>query len=56
MALRYDEIYEICKDEEKLREWLSNLGLLGDFSGLCDKCHGGSMFMWKDASFSKDGF
>ena len=35
MAQRYDQIYEICKNEKKLCEWSTNLGLLGYFGGLC---------------------
>eukprot|EP00112_Aurelia_sp_Birch-Aquarium-sp1_P014725 Seg3191.4 transcript_id=Seg3191.4/GoldUCD/mRNA.D3Y31 product="putative transposase-like protein" pseudo=true protein_id=Seg3191.4/GoldUCD/D3Y31 len=55
MALRYDKVYEICKNEEELRKWLMELNLIGDYSGPCNICFKGSMFLRKDSSFSKDG-
>lgn len=28
-------LYELCRDEVKLRKWLIKEGLPGDFSGIC---------------------
>ena len=48
-------MYEICKDKEKLKIFLYNQELLGDFSGVCCKCFKGSVYLSQDKSFSKDG-
>lgn len=55
MSLVYDEISEICSDQRRLIEWLSEEGLLGDFSGGCELCCEGVKRFVKDSSYSKDG-
>ncbi|XP_067659400.1 uncharacterized protein [Haliotis asinina] len=56
MAVRrmvYDDLYELCRDERKLMDWLEAFGLIGDFSGKCVKCESGSMGKRKDSSRSE---
>ena len=53
--MNFENVYEICKDNEVLRKFLNDNELLGDYSGICNKCFKGSVYLRQDKSFSKDG-
>ena len=53
MALVYEDILQICKDENDLRDFLIDNG---DFSGVCPHCSKGDLRLDADKSFSIDGF
>lgn len=40
-AMVYDELSDICKNGERLIEWLQDLGMIGIFQGDCDRCEKG---------------
>lgn len=50
MALRYDNIYEIARDNLGLISWLRQKRLLGYFHGDCIKCSVGTLEQRKDNS------
>jgi len=52
--LKYDDLYEICKDRDSIYCYLRQKKLLGDFSGPCDSCDCGRITLKKDKSYSKD--
>lgn len=52
--LKYDELYEICKDRDSIYCYLRQHNLVGDFSGPCDQCDIGRITLKKDKSYSKD--
>ncbi len=54
--LVYDDIDELCRDDVKLQNWLREDGLIGDFSGICDKCLYGKLGLRKDKSYGRDGY
>ena len=56
MALVYEDILQICKDKNDLRDFLIDKQLLGDFSGVCPHCSKGDLRLDADKSFSIDGF
>ena len=53
--MNFENVYEICKENEVLRKFLNDNELLGDYSGICNKCFKGSVYLRQDKSFSKDG-
>lgn len=55
MPYVYDDLYEICRERRFLIDWLQELGLLGNFSGICDSCNVGTVKLVEDKSYSKDG-
>lgn len=55
MPFVYDDLYEICRERRFLIDWLQELGLLGNFSGICDSCNVGTVKLVEDKSYSKDG-
>ena len=52
MPLVYEDILQICKDENDLRDFLIDKQLLGDFSGVCPHCSKGDLRLDADKSFS----
>ena len=54
-TMNFENVYGICKDDEVLRKFLNDNELLGDYSGICNKCFKGSVYLRQDKSFSKDG-
>ncbi len=50
-----EDIYDICRSDTSLHNWCREKGLIGEFSGECDKCHHGNLNLRKDKSYSKDG-
>ena len=51
----YDDVYEICRDNNNLISWLKSKQLLFDYQDiLCDSCCDGYLHLVKDKSFSKD--
>ena len=52
MPLVYEDILQICKDENDLRDFLIHKQLLGDFSGVCPHCSKGDLRLDADKSFS----
>ena len=54
-GIRYDDIYEICREKVGLHNWLRQRGLLGDFAGICQKCQEGYITVVKDSSYPADG-
>lgn len=55
MPFVYDDLYDICREKRFLIDWLQELGLLGNFSGICDFCNVGTVKLVEDKSYSKDG-
>lgn len=54
MALRYDDLYEITRNQQELITWLRHHKLLGKFAGPCINCQGGYLSQRRDKSY-KDG-
>ena len=54
MPIVYDDIADICRNREKLIDWLREQELLGDFSGICNTCFKGNVYLRSDKSYSKD--
>ena len=53
--LVYDDIYEICRNHNKLINWLQEQNILTDFQDiLCDKCCSGYFHLVKDKSYPSD--
>jgi len=55
-SFTYDELYELCRDEEYLKEWLLDFHLVGNYSGLCFACNSGNFYLRKDSSFTSDNY
>ena len=55
MPFVYDDLAEICRNNNTLISWLQEKELLGDFGGPCLRCLKGHFTMRKDSSYSKDG-
>jgi hypothetical protein len=55
-AMKYDDLYELLRDTENIHSWLRDRGILGDFSGPCDRCSDGFLRLNRDESYSKDGY
>ena len=53
--MNYDDVYELCRDKDQLRNWLLKEKLIGELGGLCQFCAKGRITLRKDSSFSKDG-
>ncbi len=51
----YDDLYEVCRDQGKLLEWLEDAGVIGNFAGVCEKCGKGKIDKRKDSS-KNDGY
>jgi transposase-like protein len=56
MAMKYDDLYDLIREEDTLLLWLREKSLLEDFSGPCDRCDTGYLVLRKDRSYSKDGY
>ena len=54
-VMNYDDVYELCRDKDQLRNWLLKEKLIGALGGLCQFCAKGRITLRKDSSFSKDG-
>ncbi len=54
--LVYDDIYELCRDDVKLQNWLREDGLIGDFSGIYDRCLYGKLVLRQNKSYGRDGY
>ena len=51
-VLVYDDIYEVCRDNFRLHDWLKERGIVGDFhSETCSECHEGPLSLVKDSSY-----
>ena len=53
--MNYDDVNEVCGEISKLRKWLEDSELLGDYGGPCRRCIKGSVTLKIDKSYSKDG-
>ena len=50
-----DDVYEICRNFDELKNWLQQKELFGDFQGeLCSKCNSGFLHLVKDISYKED--
>ena len=44
-TMNFENVYEICTDDEILRQLLTDNELLGDYSGICNKWLNGSVYL-----------
>ena len=49
-SINLRDLYKITENQEDVRRWLINEGLLGDFGGVCEKCQQGTLSLIKDSS------
>lgn len=54
MSMVYDDIAEICRNQQGLISWLQQKEILGDFGGVCSACFTGNVYLRADKSYSKD--
>ncbi len=54
--LVYDDIYELCRDDVKLQNSLEEDSLIGDFSGIYDRCLYVKLGLRNDKSYGRDGY